>query len=370
MPETREPKQIIVSPDLLRSAQNVIQQTLDVTDHPATLVGKLGTAENTPLSDPELAHQLGNAARDISEQFAIIKAMLLQADRILGTPLASISQSTNDAIAAAGINNRSGRRRSYTEDTLQTMVRLSLVRQEHLPVIRAAGYAYPPPDNQHDVDLRALVADIADHMTKLDEPQTVDEIRQTIPHWNEIITRTPYLDLVQCINQHARILPDSEERYSPDHPWRRFLTTERLVHNTAVRVLRRAGRPLHLANLTHEVNTTLRRTRRSNRISQRQIQDTIIQSDLLDWDGPISCRLSEWPETTGHTPEQPTPRTITQRIHQYLTRHGPMSNEDIRETFGRNIPNGNIATGRTSDDLNRHFLRLQDHRVAALPFPE
>ena len=53
-----------------------------------------------------------------------------------------------------------------------------------------------------------------------------------------------------------------------------------------------------------------------------------------------------------------------------LTRHGPMSNEEIRETFGRNIPNGNIATGRTSDDLNRHFLRLQDHRVAALPFPE
>ncbi len=46
-----------------------------------------------------------------------------------------------------------------------------------------------------------------------------------------------------------------------------------------------------------------------------------------------------------------------------------MSNQEIRETFGRNIPHGNIATGRTGDDLNRRFLRLQDRRVAALPFP-
>ena len=46
-----------------------------------------------------------------------------------------------------------------------------------------------------------------------------------------------------------------------------------------------------------------------------------------------------------------------------------MSYEQIRETFGRNLPHGNIATGRSEDDLNRRFLRLQDRRVAALPFP-
>ena len=369
MPATHGPTPTIATPELLTAAQSVIRQTLDAAEYPATLSGKLGTAEHVPLADAELASRSGGTARDISDQFTIIKAMLLQADRILGAPLASISQRTNDAIAAAGINNRSGRRRSYTEKTLQTLIRLGLAQPEHLPVIRAAGYAYPPPDITTDLDLRALMADVADHITQSDTPQTIDEILQGFPAWDGIIDGRPELNMVQCISQHARILPDSEGRYGPDQRWRRFLTTERLVRNTVVRVLRRAGRPTHLSDLTREVNTTLRRDRRSKRISQRQVQDAIIHSDLLDWDSPATCRLTEWPERTGPVPETPTARTITQRIHQYLTQHGPMSNEEIRETFGRNIPHGNIATGRTDDDLNRRFLRLPDRRVAALPFP-
>ncbi len=268
MPETRETTQAIVTADLLSAAQNVIRQTLDATSYPATLRGKLGTAETAPLSDPELAHRSSGTARDISDEFAIIKAMLLQADKILDAPLENISQRANAAIAAATITNRSGRRRSYTEDTLETLIRLGLAHPEHLPAIRAAGYAYPPPDSLPNLDLQALVADIANQMTKSDNPQTIDEILRGIPPWDEIIADHPHLDVEQCINQHARILPDSEGHYNPDQPWRRFLTTERLVHNTAIRVLRREGRPLHLLDLTHEVNRTLRRTRRSNRIGQ------------------------------------------------------------------------------------------------------
>ena len=369
MPATHQPSPTIVTPELLAAAESVMQQTLDATEYPATLAGKLGTTETAPLSDPELARQSGGTARDISKQFAIIKAMLLQADRILDAPLATISQRANDAIAAAAIGNRSGRRRSYIENTLHTLVRLGLAQPEHLPVIRAAGYAYPPPDNRPNLDLHALVADVADHITKLDEPQTINQILQAISPWDEIVTGQPNLDMEQCISQHARILPNSEGRYSPDQRWGRFLTTERLVRNTVVRVLHRGGRPLHLSDLTREVNATLRRDHRSKRISQLQIQDAIIQSDLLDWDAPLTCRLTEWPERTEHAPETPTARTVTQRIHQYLTQHGPMSNEEIRATFGRNIPHGNIATGRTDDDLNRRFLRLTDRRVAALPFP-
>ena len=363
MPETRETTQEIVTAKLMAAAQDVIQRTLGTTDYPNTLRGKLGTHESGPLSDPELARQHGGSARDVSEQFAIVRAMLFQADQILGTPLAEVSQ------RAAAINNRSGRRRSYSENTLQTLIQLGLAQPEHLPVIRAAGYAYPPPDNRPDFDLHALVADIADHMTKSDERQTIDEILQAIRPWDEIINGQPNLDLEQCISQHARIRPDSEGLYSPDQRWRRFLTTEQLVRNTVVRILRRQGRPLHLSDLARQVNATMRRNRRSKRISQPQIQDAIIQFDLLDWDGPATCRLTEWPETTTRAPEAPTARTVTQRIHQYLTQHGPISNREIRETFGRTIPHSNVAAGRSEDDLQRRFLRLPDRRVAALPFP-
>ena len=92
MSETREPTQAIVTADLLSAAQNVIRQILDATSYPATLRGKLGTAETAPLSDPELARRSSGTARDISDEFAIIKAMLLQADKILDAPLANISQ--------------------------------------------------------------------------------------------------------------------------------------------------------------------------------------------------------------------------------------------------------------------------------------
>ena len=118
MPATHQPSPTIVTPELLAAAESVMQQTLDATEYPATLAGKLGTTETAPLSDPELARQSGGTARDISKQFAIIKGMLLQADRILDAPLATISQRANDAIAAAAIGNRSGRRRSKSLFTI------------------------------------------------------------------------------------------------------------------------------------------------------------------------------------------------------------------------------------------------------------
>ena len=46
-----------------------------------------------------------------------------------------------------------------------------------------------------------------------------------------------------------------------------------------------------------------------------------------------------------------------------------MTARGIRDMFGRNIPDGNVATGRTPADLHRRFIRLRDSRIAALPFP-
>ena len=368
MPEDQETFQPIVTTDLRLSAQEVIQHTLEVTDHPSVLTGKLGTADTPPLSDPQVAANITATARDISDQFALIRAMLRQADNILDEPLANIARRTNLAIAASGIINRTGRRRAYSEDTLQTLIRLGFCDSQHLAIIRAAGYAYPPPENQLDINLHAFILDVADYMTRTPAPLTIEQILQAIPPWDEIIHGHPNLDIEHCINQHARVLPDSNGRYSSDHPWRRFVPGERLVHNTAVRVLRREGQPLALSHLTNEVNTVLRRDRTSNRIGQHQIQEAIIGSDLLAWNGPASCRLAEWPETPHPAIQPPTPRTVSQRIHQYLSQHGPMTSHEIRETFGRNIPNGNVATGRTADDLHRRFIRLHDRRVAALPF--
>ena len=310
MPDNAGNVKPIVIQDILVPANDVIRHTVDATDHPEVLTGKLGTSESPALNDPEIAAQTGDTPREISDRFALIRAMLLQADRILGTPLAAISQRANFVIAAAAVDNRSERRRAYTEDTLQALIRLHLAEPQHLPLIRAAGYAYPPPNHQPDLDLHAFIADVADHMTKTDELQTAEQILQGAPTWADTLHNSPYLDPTQCINHHARILPDSQGRYSPDQPWRRFVSRELLVSNTIIRLLHREGRHLEIPQLAQRINQTLGYTRHPQRVTQRQVQDAIHHTDLLAWNRPYACRLAEWPENAQPGPPHAPPAAL------------------------------------------------------------
>ena len=370
MPDNEASAKPIVTQDILVPANDVIQHTVDATDHPEVLTGKLGKPDSPALTDLEIAAQTGDTPREISDRFALIRAMLLQADRILGTPLATISHRANLVIAAAAIDNRSGRRRAYTEDTLQALIRLHLAEPQHLPLIRAAGYAYPPPDHQPDLDLSAFIAVVADHMTKTDELQTTEQILQGAPPWADTFHNSPYLDPAQCINYHAPYPAGFARTLQPGPtlaPFRFTGTSSSATPSSASSIER--DDPWTSTNWPN-ASTARWATPATPRASPRARSKTPSTPPTSSpGTGLPPAALRRGLETRQPVPTTHATRGIAQTIHDHLSERGPMTAREIRDTFGRNIPDGNVATGRTPDDLHRRFIRLRDRRIAALPFP-
>ena len=216
MIETRNTRQPIVTDATFNAAQEVIQTVRQTTTYPFLLDAKLGDANNGPMPDTKIASTYNTALNSIRDKFTRIINALAQTDQKHGTPLAQIAQRANDIMASAAIVNRHKRRPPlYAESTLNTFVKLGFAAQEHFPLMRAAGYVTPPTITppSHDVDF--IIADIAAHVARSHEPQSPDQILESMGDRQGDLANWPQLDLPLFIRRVAGIHPDDRGLYHP-----------------------------------------------------------------------------------------------------------------------------------------------------------
>ena len=196
--------------DVLRSeAQEVIQQFRTKTSHPFLLDAKLGDATTGPMPDTAIASSYHTPLGSIGYRLTHVTNALAHADQQLGKPLHEIAQRTNDVMAEAAIINRHNRRPPlYAESTIGVLIKLGFATPQHSPLIRAAGYITPPPvvPRSHDID--DITADIAAHMAQSHEPQSPNDILQSLSHRQDDLSNWPQLDLTLFIDRVAGIRPD------------------------------------------------------------------------------------------------------------------------------------------------------------------
>ena len=154
VPNTLKP---IVADTLYTAAREIIKLVRQNTPYPFFLDGKLGGANIVPMSDTKIASAYDTPLSTIGDKIATILSTLAQADQQNGSPLGQIAQRANGVMANAGIINRHNRRPPlYVESTISAFIELGYAVPEHSPLIRAAGYVFPPP-----IDRRQLVLPVA-----------------------------------------------------------------------------------------------------------------------------------------------------------------------------------------------------------------
>ena len=241
--------------DKLRSAaQDVVAVVRRNTPHPFLLYAKLGDANTRPMPDTEIASAHDISLSTISNRWSHVINVLSETNGQHGNPLDQIAQRTNDVMAKAAIINRHSRRPPlYSETTMKTLVELGFATPQHLPRMRAAGYVTPPliVPRSHDVD--PIITDIAAHMVRSNEPQSVARILQSLEGHQVALENWPDLDLTLFIHRIADIRPDDHGLYYPDQPWGKFISLQRLVANTILRIFTRDQQPRNTEYLVSEI---------------------------------------------------------------------------------------------------------------------
>ena len=360
----------IVTDVLCSAAQEVIQLVRTKTSHPFLLDAKLGDATTGPMPDTAIASNYHTTLGSIGYRLAHVTTALAHADQQLGKPLHEIARRTNDFMAEAAIINRHNRRPPlYAESTIGVLIKLGFATPEHSPLIRAAGYIAPPPavPGNHDID--DMMADIAAHMAQSHEPQSPNDILQSLSHRQDDLSNWPRLDLTLFINRVAGIHPDDRELYQPDQPWGTLISAQRLVANTMLHILTRDQQPRTTAYLVDEIHRLVGHHLPDRYNVLNAVRNFAYPSGKTSLRGPSTFALSEWDSTLdGQHPARPRV-TTGDHIYAFLTEHGPANTEDIIEHAQRKA----VTTRRNVQDVINHdpanrFVRTPDRRVAANPF--
>ena len=371
MIETRNTRQPIVTDATFNAAQEVIQTVRQTTTYPFLLDAKLGDANNGPMPDTKIASTYNTALNSIRDKFTRIINALAQTDQKHGTPLAQIAQRANDIMASAAIVNRHKRRPPlYAESTLNTFVKLGFAAQEHFPLMRAAGYVTPPTITppSHDVDF--IIADIAAHVARSHEPQSPDQILESMGDRQGDLANWPQLDLPLFIRRVAGIHPDDRGLYHPDQPWGSFLSGQRLVASTMLRIFARDQQPRTTAYLINEIERLVGRFLPSGYNTINAVRNFAYTSEEVSWQGRSKFGLREW-ETGLDARNTGNRRGRTgDHIYAFLTQQGPTKIDDVIE-YGQRTTR---TTKRTIEDALNHdledrFIQIPDQRVAANPIP-
>ena len=366
---TSEP---IVTNSLQSAAQEIIELVRQNTPYPFLLDGKFGDANIVPMSDTKIASAYDKPLSTISDNISTILSALDQADQQNDSPLGQIAQRANDVMAQAGIINRHNRRPPlYVESTISAFIELGYAVPEHSPLIRAAGYIFPPPITPLSHDITFIIADIAAHMASSHEPQRPDQVIQSLHHRQDTLTKWPQLDLTLFIHRVAGIRPDDRGYYHPDQPWNSFISAKRLVTSTMLRIFARDQQPRKTAYLTSETERLVGHLLPSRYNTLSAIRMAAAASDQVSWQGPSTFGLKKW-ETALDPRNMARPRGRTgDLIYVYLMQNGPADIEDVIEHFEQtaNIKKRTVQESLNHDPADR-FIRISDQRVAANPIPQ
>ncbi len=360
----------IVTDVLCSAAQEVIQQFRTKTSHPFLLDAKLGDATTGPMPDTAIASSYHTPLGSIGYRLSRIAATLVHVDQQLGKPLHEIAQRTNDVMAEAAIINRHNRRPPlYAESTIGVLIKLGFATPQHSPLIRAAGYITPPPVVPRSRDIDDIKADIAAHMAQSHEPQSPNDILQSLSHRQDDLSNWPQLDLTLFIDRVAGIRPDDRELYNPDQPWGTLIRPPKLVANTVLYILASDQQPRTTAYLVDEIQRLVGHHLPDRYNVLNAVRNFAYPSDKISLRGPSTFGLSEW-DTTPDAQHAARPRVTTgDHIYAFLTEHGPANTEDIIEHTQRKA----VTTRRNVQDVINHdpanrFVRTPDRRVVANPF--
>ncbi len=367
MPQTA--KKTIVADADSSQASNVIEAVRRNTRHTFLLDAKLGSADNPPMTDTEIAAAYQTPATSIGPKWARIIGAMRLTDQEHGNPLRQIAERTNNVMASAGIINRHNRRPPlYAEATLETLAKLGFAIPDHFPLIHAAGHLAPPPvvPASHSID--SIISDIAAHMARSHEPQSTDEIIQSLGHHQEALDKWPQLELTIFIDRVADIRPDDHELYHADQPWGNFVTTQRLVANTVLCVLARDQKPCATAYLVDEIKRLVGHHLPNRYNILNAVRNFAYTSEDVHRQSMSTFGLKAWYAV--QDVQNPTRRRGRTKdiAHAFLKEQGPAKVEDVIE----HVQQVAQTTRRTVQDVinhdrSEHFIRTPDGLVAANP---
>ena len=372
MPQALDTLQPIVTDTLFSTAQDVIQLVRRDTPYPFLLDAKLGDANTAPFPETEIASTYDTRLSTISAKLARIINTLAKTDQQHSSPLVQIAQRANDIMAGAAIINRHNRRPPlYAEYTISAFIELGSAVPEHSPLIRAAGYVTPPPNFPHSHNIDSIIADIAAHMARSLEPQSPAQFFESLRRRQDALSKWPQLDLPLFIHRVADIRPDDRGFYHPDQPWGNFISHQKLVANTMLRIFARDQQPRTSAYLTSETERLVGHflPHRYNTLNAGRI--AAAKSDDVSWQGLSTFGLKEW-ETALDPHNMVSPRGRTgDLIYAFLMQHGPADIDDVIQ----HIQQTSDTKKRTVQEAINHdpadrFIRLSDQRFAANPIPQ
>ena len=372
MPKAHDTLRSIVTDDLFSDAQEVVQLVRQTTTYPFLLDAKIGDANSEPIVENAIASTYETPLSTISQKVARIMNALAKSDQEHGNPLAQIAQRANDVMAQAAIVNRHNRRPPlYAESTIGIFVDLGFSVPEHSPLIRAAGYVSTPPIFPTSQGIDSIISDIAAHMARSHAPQSPDQILESLKHRQDTLAKWPQLDLTLFIHRTARIKPDDRGFYHPDQPWGRFLSAQRLVANTMLRIFARDQQPRTTAYLVDEIERLVGSLLPDQYNTMNAVRMSASTSGEVTWQGPSTFGLRGW-DTALDPQNMVGPRgRIGDLIYTFLMQHGPADIDEVIEHFQQttHIKKRTIQTALIHDHTDR-FIQIADQRLAANPIPQ
>ncbi len=372
MPKATNALQPIVTENVGSDAQAVIKSVRGNTRFPYLIDAKLGSAEQAPLMDAETAAIGNTPLYTIADKWKEILQQLYETDAKYDSPLRTIAQHANDVITRTGILNRHNRRPPlYSEPAIAAFVEMGISTPEQSPLIRAAGHVVPPPAHSRDHDLTPIVEDIAAHMARTHEPQSVDEILQSLEHRRDLLAKWPDLDPALFIQRSMDIQPDDQGAYHAEQPWGRFISAQQLVINTVFRILDREGAPCTTDYLLSETERMVGQFLPEGYSTLVAVRVAVSKSDDICWQGPSTFCLRKW--NTAAEPQHATSRrgNTGDLIYAFLLRNGPTEVKDVIEHIHQTSGSKErtIQTAINRDRENR-FIRISDDKVAINPVPD
>ena len=372
MNETANALTPIITSSLCSSAKEVIRRARTKTAHPYLLDAKLGNANTGPTPDTVIAAAHQTPPGSLGRRLTRITNTLRQVDQQLRNPLNEIALKTNDIIARAAILNRHNRRPPlYAEKTITVLIKLGFATPEHAPLIRAAGYVYPPPVVSLTCDIDDIMADIAAHMARSQEPQSSDDILQSLSHLQGDLSNWPELDITLFIRRVAGQLPDERGLYHPDQPWGTLIKPPHLVANTVLHILARDQQPRTAKYLIGEIERLAGRHLPVGYNVINAFNNFAYKSGLTTLHGLSTFGLRAWGQHQETHRAARSQGTTIDHIHVFLMENGPA---DIEAVIKHVHQTTNVQRRTVQNAINRdpsgRLIRLSDRRVAANPTPQ
>ena len=360
-------------PDGLRTAaQEVVDAVHQNTPFPYLMAAKLGDAENGPMLDAETAARNDTPFYTIAIRWKDIVQDLIKTDHQHGNPLHTIARRANDIIVRAGILNRHNRRPPlYAEATIKEFIELGLATPEHSPLIRASGHVTPPPVFPLNHDLGTIIKDIATHMARSHEPQSVIQILQSLEHRRKELDRWPQLDLPLFILRTAGIPSDDQGIYYPEQPWGGLLSPQRLVTSTVIRIFKRDQEPRTTTYLVTETERLAGQFLPERYNTLAAVRATTSKSEEISWQGRSTFGLREWDTALDTRNKASTRGSTADVIYAFLMDCGPTDIENVINHVQSitNVQRRTVQEAINHDGENR-FIRIPNAKVAANPVPE